>query len=393
MKKLNIPLTAVILLWLISGAGSRGAVNEYYKYFRTDSTYVLTWDVSTSSWVPGSIQLYQYDAGKVTSLLTLDFATRAYQAKTDYIYSTDGLVESETNYAFNNGWVLLTRLLYSYDEFGRYSEIRIQKWTNSQWADDRIQMNYVYDEAGRQLEYQSVYYRNNTWTDPTTEYSYYNSDGLLIRREAIYYTGSTDYQVIYTYEAFDLLSEASAQYPSGTGGWLNWWLVDYGYNPCGLKISQVRSNGSGTEWIPTTKTINYTYFKPDLCPEKKVPVCHNGVTISVKKTVVQTRLNHGDCIGACPGDESPLKNDVVLKSYSPFTIYPNPATDKITVARNGNDDRISKVEIMDLNGNILRSANFNNNGELTIFRNGLMSGQYLLRIYGDQTYNMIVVFK
>lgn len=385
----------MILMWFSLNQIVSGAVNEYYKYLRTDSAHVYTWNAATSSWLPGSVQLYTYDKGKMTSVLTIDYASRALQARTDYLYNTDGLMSAETSYAFSgNTWVTLTRNLYSYDQLGRYSEIRIQKWINSDWADDRIQMNYVYDEFGRQMKYQAIYFRNNTWTDPTTEYSYYNADGLLERREAIYYNGNTDYEVIYTYDGSQLLTEAYSHYPSGSG-WINWWLVDYEYNPCGLRLVQIRFNGSGTEWIPSARVVSFTYFKPDLCPDKKVPVCRDGNTVMVKKTVVQNRLDHGDCLGPCPDSKGSAA--VKMKSAGtgpalPFTIYPNPATNQITVVRNGYDKSISRVELTDMNGNTMRSEFVSDDGDIVILRGGLMSGQYIVRIYGDQVYSMIVIF-
>jgi hypothetical protein len=76
----------------------------------------------------------------------------------------------------------------------------------------------------------------------------------------------------------------------------------------------------------------------------------------------------------------------------PFTVYPNPATDRITVVRNGYDAEISKVDILDMNGNLLRSETVSDSGEVIIERGGLISGQYIVRIYGEQVYNLIVVF-
>lgn len=386
----------MILLWFSLNQIVSGAENEYYKYLRTDSAHVYTWNAATSSWLPGSVQLYTYVEGKMTSVLTIDYASRALQARTDYLYNTDGLMSTETSYLFSgNIWVTLTRNLYSYDELGRYSEIHIQKWINSDWVDDRIQMNYVYDEFSRQLKFQAIYFRNNTWTDPTTENSYYNADGLLERREAVYFNGNTDYEVIYTYDGSELLAEAYSHYPSGSG-WINWWLVDYDYNPCGLRLEQVRYTGNGTEWVPSARVVSFTYFKPDLCPDKKVPVCRDGSTVIVKKTVVQNRLNHGDCLGPCPegkGSNSPAKKSAKTEqSEIPFTIYPNPATDRITVVRNGYDENISKVELTDMNGRTLRSEVVSDDGDIVIPRNGLISGQYLVRVYGDQVYSMIVIF-
>lgn len=187
-----------------------------------------------------------------------------------------------------------------------------------------------------------------------------------------------------------------AQYPSGTG-WQKWWLVNYQYDGCGFKISQVQYAGSGTEWVPNTKVVNYSYFKPELYPYPNVPVCHNGNTMYVIKKVLKRHLAHGDCLGSCPetkGSNSDLKGAATEKlSTVPFTIYPNPASERITVLRNGYDHGIWKVDILDFTGNLLRSETVSDSGEVTIERGGLVSGQYIVRIQGEQIYNLVVVFK
>jgi hypothetical protein len=256
-------------------------------------------------------------------------------------------------------------------------------------------MNYVYNESGTQTEYQMIYWRNSEWTLPTTEYSYYDTEGRLTGREAIYPTGLTDYKVIYSYTEFKVLSEMYAQYPSGTG-WLNWWLVNYQYDDCGFKISQVQYAGSGTEWLPSTKVVNYSYFKPELYPYPNVPVCHNGSTMYVIKKVLKRHLAHGDCLGPCRESKKAQSDQkgvtTVMPLRVPFTVYPNPASDRLSIIRNGYDAEISRVDIMDMNGNLLRSETVNDSGEVTIERGRLISGQYILRIHGEQTYNLIVVF-
>lgn len=395
MRKSGILFIQVCLLLFVTNSTIMGAGSEYLKYFRTDSAHVYSWNSQNQSWEPTSVQLYSYSERRIVSALSLNFQTRAGLARTDYFYYPDNVVSIEVNYNYDNGWVLSTRNTYYYDAQNRVSEIRIQKWSNSAWADDRIQKNYVYDEFDRQVEFQMIYWRFNAWTSSTTDYSYYTPEGRIIRREGIYPTGATDYQMIYTYDQSDLLSETYTQYPSSTG-WTNWWLASYQYDPCGFKIAQVRYAGSGSNWIPQTKVVNFSYFKPDLFPELKAPMCHDGYTLLVKKTLVQVHLDHGDCLGGCPAksaladkgadDNSTKNNDV------PFTVFPNPASDRITVAPHGNDHVISRVELLDWNGNILKVVDRPDIGEITIFREGLISGQYILRIHGDRVFNMVVVF-
>ena len=397
MRKVGNILVILIVIWSLSGIKVSGAASELLKYFRTDSAYVYSWNSVNSSWAPASVQLYGYSGGRITNLLAVDYTTRANQNKTEYLYNLAGQLEYEVNYYFDGIWKESTRNVYSYDEQNRISVIHIQKWINSDWADDRIQQNYVYDEYGRQTEFQAIYWRNGAWTSPTTDYSYYDPDGNLIRREAIYYTGRTDYQVIYTYNQFDVLSEAYSQYPGAVAGaWQNWWLVNCQYSNCIIKQSQIQYIGSGTQWIPGTRTEYFTYFRPELWTDGKVPVCRNGKTKYVDKNAVQNRLDHGDCLGPCPGTEGSsgvIKGSGVQMSKNiPFTIYPNPASERVTIKQKKNDAEISKVELMDMNGNLLRSESACNTGEVTIERGGLISGQYIVRIYGEQVYNLIVVF-
>lgn len=400
MRKIPIYITyvaAAIVLLFTDTMRLEGAGSEYDKYFRTDSAHVYAWDITTNSWIPASVQLYSYHQGKPVRVLTVNYATRANQAKTEYLYNSDGLMGSEINYIYNNGWVELTRNLYSYDQFGRYAEIRIQKWLNSEWVDDRLQKNYVYDEYDRQLEFQAIYLRNNIWSDPTTDYSYYNSDNRLVKREAIYYNGVTDYQILYNYGDAGLLSEAFAQYPSGTG-WINWWLAEYVYNQCGLRISQIRSVGSGSGWVPASKIIQFTYFKPELFPSRRITVCHNGKTLAIRTNAVQVNLNHGDCLGPCPGTGSSAvdlnANAATMLPMQPFTVYPNPAGEVMTVTLNrGEETGFIKIELLDLRGNLLRTITASGEAQVSIPRDGLAGGQYFLRVYAGEVYSLMVIFR
>lgn len=389
-------MAALIFAWFLPLTEVSAADPDITKYIKTDSTHVYSWSSTENGWIPSSVQLYTYNAGRVIRILTLNYTTRAEQSKTEYSYNAAGLADTITNFSFNNGWTALTRNVVFYDLQKRITEIWIQKWTSGIWMDDRKQNNYVYDEFSRLLEFKSIYWRSNTWTQPSIDYSYYDEQGKLIRREAFNPNGSLDYQVICNYDGTNLLSEMYAQYPSGTG-WQKWWLMNYQYDECGFKISQVQYAGSGTEWIPNTKVVNYSYFKPDLYPDPMVPVCHYGKTMYVIKKVLKRHLAHGDCLGPCPetkGSQSELKGAATEKlSEVPFTIYPNPASERITVLRNGYDHGIWKVDILDMTGNLLRSETVSGSGEVTIERGGLVSGQYIVSIRGDQIYNLIVVFK
>jgi hypothetical protein len=363
------------------------------KYIKTDSAYVYSWNSTESVWVPSSVQLYAYKDGKVTRILTLNYATRSEQFKTEYAYNAASLADTVTNYSFNNGWTALTRNVIFYDLQQRVSEIWIQKRINGAWSPDRKQMSYVYDDNNRQLEFQSIYWRNNAWTLPSFDYSYYDEQGKLIRREAFNPNGSVDYQVICNYDRTNLLSEMYSQYPTGTG-WQNWWLVNYQYDGCGFKISQVQYAGSGTEWIPGTKTVIYSSFRPELYPEKKIPVCHKGHTIIVSNNALNAHLAHGDCPGECLNEKGRndrrLNTDEAVNKTFPFVIYPNPATEKVNIRLTDTECPVFRIELLDFNGRMIRSFNPGNQAEFTLDLTGLKSGNYVLRVTSDMIYSTVI---
>jgi len=76
-----------------------------------------------------------------------------------------------------------------------------------------------------------------------------------------------------------------------------------------------------------------------------------------------------------------LANNEVLESK--FATYPNPAKNVINVA-NTTDALISAVEITDLNGRIVKSANFSNLAEVQVAVSDLAQGVYTLKIVSDK---------
>jgi hypothetical protein len=370
---------------------------DYKNYFRTDSAHVFSWDGTLNQWILSTSQVYEYkNNGKLNSVVEKSISTGAYISKSENLYNKNGLLSCENNYIWNGEWIPAGRSQITYDKNDNTSEILIQVYNSGEWVNNRWQKNYKYDLEGRLVEFQMVYWFNNAWSLPTTDYSTYNEQGRLTKREALYSTGNTDYQVIYNYDANGLRSEMFAQYPSGTD-WLNWWLVSYQYDGCGQQQSQVQYIGSLTLWIPSTKTITYYSFKTDQFPGNKVPVCHKGNTIYVSKDAVKAHLAHGDCIGECASEKnSESKNIDEIKKIQkpPFTIYPNPARDRFTIKFDKDECTDSKrIELTDFNGKLMKSFNIKGNSDFNINRNNLLSGKYYVRLVGKEVYSMVVIFE
>jgi hypothetical protein len=368
---------------------------DYRNYFRTDSTHVFSWDGGLSQWNLSTSQIFHYNAdGNLNSVTEKLVSTGEYISKSENLYNEKGLLSGQNYYSWIGEWIPTGRNQIIYDEMDRISEILIQGYSSGEWINNRWQKNYKYDQDGHLVEFQMVYWYNNMWSPPTTDYSTYDDQGRLIKREALYSTGNTDYQVIFNYDSNGLRSEMFAQYPSGTN-WFNWWLISYQYDDCGKQQSQIQYIGSLTEWIPSTKTITYNSFKTSQFPGNKVPICHNGNTIYVSKNAVNAHLAHGDCIGECTVEKknSGQENKNEEKKQKPlFTVYPNPAWDKFTIKIDQDEScEPKRVELTDFYGKLLKNFSIKDNSDVTIYRNNLPKGTYFIRVVGRISYSKILI--
>lgn len=370
---------------------------DYKNYFRSDSAYNYSWDASLNKWILNSSQVYNYNSErKLNSVIVKSLPARTNLSKSEYEYDGNGLLANQTFFTWNNSWIPYSRNLISYDENGQTYEIIVQVLKGNEWSNNRWQKNYKYDLEGKLTEFQMIYWINNAWSLPTTDYSTYDETGKLIKRQAIYPNGNTDYQILYNYDENGLRSETYAQYPSGTG-WINWWMNNYQYDNCGRQTTTIQYKGVLTDWILQSKTVSFNSFNIESFLGKKMPVCHNGHTIYISKNALKAHLAHGDCIGECTVEKEQGRRDFEKEKEHerpPFTIYPNPATEKITV-KFDNDECVGskRVELTDFYGKLIKSYNIKDNSDLTIYRNNLLSGKYCIRLIGEEVYSTVVIFQ
>jgi len=362
----------------------------YRNYFRTDSAYVYRWNITASDWELYQVQHYLYTDGRLTQLLTRNYQTGTDAALSVYVYNSSGRTESSTNYSWAGTWVPSTRYLNEYDFQGRTVSIKLQKWVNGEWAEERLQQNYVYDTENRVIGYETIYWRNNAWTPPTVNVQYYNELGQLENVIATRPGGAIDFRIIYEYNESGLMAQFYTQYPLGDG-WSNWNLRSFQYDGCGGRHTQIQYSGEGPNWVPSTKTEFFASFSFDLYNRRKVPVCHNGITIWIAKEAVPAHLRHGDCIGECL--EERIRPEAVDRK-PPFTVYPNPARERITVSFEDDWNCEGKrIELTDFAGNLIKSYPVRDNAAIIIERGRLRSGQYLLRLVGNEVYSLSVIFE
>ncbi|MGE5348557.1 MAG: T9SS type A sorting domain-containing protein, partial [Actinomycetota bacterium] len=354
------------------------------------SAYIYKWDAAASDWLLNQVQVYSYADGLLSTVLTRDHMTGDELARTDYSYNGNGRPVIAVNYIFRSSWVFSTRALTEYDIYDRVSAVRVQKWVGEKWVEDRLQEGYEYDPDGKLTGYRSIFWRNNAWTMPTTNELFYNDSGNLESHLATRPDGNIDFRIIYEYNEMGLQTQLYTQYPV-EGGWSNWNLRTYGYDGCGRKSIQVQYSGKGPDWVPSTKTVFFTSFRSDRYTGRKVPVCHKSHTIWVSIHAVDAHLRHGDCIGECISERA---QNPATRQCAPFTVYPNPARDRVTLRFASDCEcQMKKVELTDFSGRVLKAYTIGDNSDLIVDRGNLRPGHYFIRVTGNEVWSLPVIFE
>jgi hypothetical protein len=275
-------------------------------------------------------------------------------------------IYSETYTWSNNEWIRADKVFWKYD--GDYLVQLIRQYFYKVLLQDVLQIDYIYDNDFHLAEY--------LITDIITK--------IPIRR------------VLYTYNALGQRAEGLLQ------SWIagKWGISGksiFSYNLCGQLQEIVNLVYSNNTFINSTKS--QYYYSPHFFESntKKVAICHNGNTIYVSRNAVKAHLAHGDCLGECVVEKNPDKRecDEKEKSYkSPFTVYPNPAKEKITVKFEKDEYKeLQKVELTDFYGKLIKSFYIKDNSDLTIYRGNLLSGKYYVRLIGKEVSSVIVIFE
>jgi len=123
---------------------------------------------------------------------------------------------------------------------------------------------------------------------------------------------------------------------------------------------------------------------------EKYMVCHEGNTICVSASAVATHLAHGDFLGPCTGCGNdgqafvaPIHNidfETEKPQVTDFTMSPNPSNGDFKIELNHSD--AGKLEIINQNGQLIRSIDFKNNHELNI--NIDVPGVYFIRLMTEE---------
>lgn len=174
----------------------------------------------------------------------------------------------------------------------------------------------------------------------------------------------------------------------------------------GQTTSSISINAAGTYTVTVadangcTATASKTISVLDVsCGNNsdKVMVCHNGVSICVASSAVQTHLNHGDYLGSCTARSSSITSAVgihesTLSVGSGLSVYPNPTAGKFRVQLKGYQASKAVVMIVDVNGRLLTQREVNELGSaqqvIEFDASSFAAGVYLVKVLSKEGITM-----
>ncbi len=384
-----IPCVLLSFGLVFCAAGEADAQPDYKLI--PDSTYTYTFNSAGNTWDFAGASYSFYISGLLDSIISTDNNFLPI-AKSIYTYDNGVISEASSLVAANGSMVQSQHEIFYYNDNSQLAERIVTKWITGSWRN----LNwffYQYDDNGRLIVYDRDYWTLNGWIDFSVDSLFYDGQSRLVKRSAWSIpNGKYITRSLYEYNDFgQRIHQIRQDYLNDE--WVNIRKTNYQYNPCGTQTVTITEKWANGAWQYDLKTVVFYHYTME-DDRKKVPVCHKGQTIFVLGRALSIHLAHGDCLGSCIGNIPVIdtkSGNAGLNSKSvPFIVYPNPATERVTVKMKETDCPISSIELLDYTGRVIRSLNPGDQIEITLNLNNLRSGNYILRVTSDIIYSTVI---
>jgi hypothetical protein len=360
-----------------------------------DSIYVYNWTKTTSQWDFVTIWQYENSGGRHDRLLFINAKNRIPNQSWEYYYDVNGNKYYDFSMIWReNQWLTYIKKESEFNELNQETHQLTSTWKKGKWVFNSFHYNEYSEGKLVKVIYQALNPDSSIYDVSYSEYSYENN--ILAEVTGFKSSDGTVYVINkYSYNDDGTLAEMLILVPDpeqqGRVKYLPSKRRVYNYDDYSLLREVLFQDWNGTEWEMTSK---YQYFyKFDNA--QKVLICHNNHEICVSVNALKAHLAHGDYFGRCLREESEFIKDDSKNQMKkdPFTVFPNPATDQVTVKFNDQEDSRTRIELVDSFGKLLRAYDTNNNSEVVINRGNLKNGQYYLRVSGETVYSTLIIFR
>ena len=406
--------TIIATMIFISLSSQGQVVANNYRYGVKCEGYpmlidsVLVYDIDTLNkvWDLNTVWQYEDSEGKYDHLtfFTVENQTRQFNYKWDYYYddNNNSILEIATYYR-NDNW---KQRIKKESEFSE-DNMKINQMT-SYWNDEKgwVPSKFFENEYNPDGSISNIINYNVSPEGSLSQVSidYFTYENALLMEVSSYRIADESIYSLakYIYNSDDQLTETRYFVPDTEipDNLIPTRKFLYTYDEYGLRNELLKQNWNGEEWL---NDLRYEYYR-HIDNAKKVSICFNGHTQCISINALPALLRNGASLGTC--DQEKRENFKTIKedrnrelheNRKSIKVYPNPATDQITINLiNNNSSELHKVriEILDSRGRSLRSFKANNVGEFTFHRGDLHKGQYIVRLTdGNESFSSYFIFK
>lgn len=400
MKRYTIVAFLVFAAMTLHSQNNRGYEILTEPVVRTDLLKEYAWDNLAGDWLLKNSVKYDYTfgEGETQVVTTSDYQTGVPSKRVIYHYTSDRILQEALYQDWKDGaWADNRRDIWVQNSEGLNIEAIIQYFLDGDWKNITRYTDYQYD-GNRLSRYTFQSWNGTEWISAFHDSWFYNENGQLVLRTQIRLDGTPVNRFTYDLDENNLRKMMTIFNWAGND-WAGFTRRIYEYNSCGSASAVNYQDFKNGEWINTMRhEYVYTLLVPEHARRIKVPVCHRGHTIYVSINAVDAHLAHGDCLGKCLVEErgslTGSSSDMTGRTLHPFTVFPNPVADRLTVRLNSESwQRFDKVELADNKGNIVRTIVVTDGNEIEISRGTLKPGVYFLRLQGAESYSQALIFK
>lgn len=369
-----------------------------------DSTVNFLYDATTGTYNPVTVTVNFYDDNyNLTTVVSMSLPDRTYKFRQLFTYDeNNNMIRYVYQIRNNDAWEdnLINERTYSLEGLpvtevflrlgttGAFTEYQRHFYENENGRTTRY-LRQVKDASGNWYDFSYHIYVYDDMGRLTVLYGQYISSGLIFwERTALYnFKGKVTDRFLrvlrYNYSLRQNVLTRELHEVSS-------------YNKYGNVIE--RRNHGYVNNEPFLRDVDSIYYSK--LPRKyKVSVCFKGKTLCVSVSQVDVLLARGGTLGVCPAvpeEEMSLisVNDISLPLSRNIIIYPNPASEQVTVKLGSQDYGELTGYLMSADGRIVRSFIIENRDEMTLDISALRPGTYYLSMTGQKgTFTQTLVIK
>jgi Tfp pilus assembly protein FimT len=337
--------------------------------------------VSTQNFLDSLI----YTNNRLTRRLnfSVEQGVRELLTTTTYTYSGSRMVPDTILHIFSfTGFEDTSRIIYGYNNANQLVSILRQTRLEGVFR-PLVRVNLTYDTQGNLTQYNLERYRNNAFVpELSINYSYNAQNQLRLLRTVEWQTTSVDtIQEVYTYNAQNQI--ATFKFSSYRN---NTWEDEL--------EGRVVGRNSKNRPLSLLAKVGFNLFFDSI----RVNFTYTAGDTTLRQYIGQTKLegstnweNSNRVIWEYCGE--PVAVEEPAKQNLAFTVYPNPATDALSIKLRGTEKEIFDVQILNLAGQVLQKRlNVPTDTPLSISE--LPAGLYILKLQsadkvGVKTFSVI----